>query len=94
MRKLAFQRTDKDGNILPPEVKGLRYHWSEHPLYTREWYEWKIKGMTPEKIAQELEIDYNTAVVGRVYPEFPKEPSKVEYNPRKPMYVWIDNSHG
>jgi orotate phosphoribosyltransferase-like protein len=32
-------------------------------LYNKEWYEWKIKGMTKEKIAQELEIDYNTAIV-------------------------------
>ena len=44
-------------------------------------------------IAQELEIDYDTAVVGRVYESFPKEPTKVEYDPEKPLYVSIDNSH-
>ena len=49
--------------------------------------------MTREKIAQELEIDYNTAIVGRVYPEFPKKPVIVEYNSEKPLYIGIDNSH-
>lgn len=43
--------------------------------------------MTSEKIAQELEIDYNTAIIGRVYAEFPKEPSQVEYDPSKPLYI-------
>ena len=49
--------------------------------------------MTPEKIAQELEIDYNTAIVGRVYPEFPKSSEFVEYDMEKPLYIAIDNSH-
>jgi len=75
------------------EVKYLRYHWSEHPLYNQEWYEWKIKWMTKEQIAQELEIDYNVALVWRVYPEFKKEPDKnIIYEPIKPLYIWIDNS--
>lgn len=88
-------------------VKWLRYHWSEHPKYwkdvkqwnwdweyTSPWFEWKIQGMTPEKIAQELEIDYNTALEGRVYPEYKWETWDCEYDPNKPLYVWIDNSHG
>ena len=49
--------------------------------------------MSKEKIAQELEIDYNTAIVGRVYAEFPTKISKVEYMINKPLYVWMDNSH-
>lgn len=88
-------------------VKRLRYYWSEHPKYwadlkkgdwdwpyTSPWFEWKIKGMTPEKIAQELEIDFNTALEGRVYPEYKWETWDNEYDPTKPLYVWIDNSHG
>jgi hypothetical protein len=44
-------------------------------------------------IAQELEIDYDTAVQGRVYSEFPKESTAVKYDPDKPLYLSIDNSH-
>ena len=55
------------------DIKGLRYHWKDNPLYTQEWYNESIKGMSKEKIAQELEIDYNTAIEGRVYKDF-KEP--------------------
>jgi hypothetical protein len=77
------------------KIKGLRYHWSDHPLYTQEWYNNKIASMDKVSIAQELEIDYNVAVVGRVYPDFPSEASKeVKYNPNLPLYVVIDNSHG
>lgn len=93
MRALTMDRRDHNGNIQPSEVKWLRYHWSDHPLYTKEWYEWKIRGMTKEKIAQELEIDYNTAIVWRVYADFPKQPTAVFYDADKPLYVAIDNSH-
>lgn len=44
-------------------------------------------------IAQELEIDYDTAVVGRVYESFPDKPSEVSYDITKPLYIAIDNSH-
>lgn len=50
--------------------------------------------MSKEKIAQELEIDYNTAVEGRVYPNFPSKPVVVSYDENKPLYVAMDNSHG
>lgn len=44
-------------------------------------------------IAQELEIDYDTAVKGRVYESFPTESSDVEYKDDLPLYIAIDNSH-
>lgn len=75
------------------EIKRLRYHWSDHPFYNKEWYENRIKGMTPEAIAQELEIDYNTAIAGRVYPEFKAESERIAYDPNKPLFYIIDNSH-
>lgn len=94
MRQLTMDRIGKNWEKLKAEVKGLRYHWSDNPLYTKEWYKWKIQGMTPEKIAQELEIDYNTAIVGRVYEWFPKDPMVLVYDPNKPLYIAMDNSHG
>ena len=94
MRQLTLDRFDARGDFKAAEIKGLRYHWSDHPLYTEEWYEWKIRGMTPEKIAQELEIDYATAVEGRVYKEFPKTSEDIKYDESKPLYVALDNSHG
>lgn len=94
MRKLCFERVDKETwRVLLPEIKWLRYHRSEHPHYTEEWYKRKTKGMTREQIAQELEIDYNTSIIGRVYPSFPSESIDIEYDFQKPLYVWMDNSH-
>lgn len=84
MRKLAID--DK--------VRYHKCHRSEHPLYTKEWYAWKTKWMTKEQIAQELEIDYNVAIQGRVYGNFHWQTHSVDYDPTKPLYVVIDNSHG
>ena len=76
-----------------PAIKGLRYLWSDHPLYTQERYDRKTASMDKVTIAQELLIDYDTAVQGRVYSEFPKEATDVKYDPSKPLYISIDNSH-
>ena len=51
--------------------------------------------MDKVSIAQELEIDYDVAVVGRVYPDFPSSANdEVRYNPNLPIFVGVDNSHG
>lgn len=89
MRKLALP-----DDWSKPTIKWLRYHWSDHPLYTQERYKIKTASMDKVTIAQELEIDYDTAVIGRVYPEFPKDPLDIKYDPNKPLYIAIDNSHG
>ena len=93
MRRLTMERKDDRWNILEPEIKWLRYHWSDHPLYDDKRYQWKKRGMTEEKIAQELEINYNVALEGRVYKWFKWESWRLEYDPVRPLYVWIDNSH-
>lgn len=93
MRQLSLWRKWDNWQDIEPEIKWLRYHWSEHPLYDDKWYKEKIKGMTPEQIAQELEIDYNTALEWRVYKNFPSSPEKIMYNPLSHVYVWLDNSH-
>lgn len=82
------------------KMKYLRLHWSLNPFYTREWYEWKTKSMLPEQIAQELEINYDASVEGRVYPTFANRPTwdcvfwQYSYDPYLPLYISIDNSHG
>lgn len=50
--------------------------------------------MSKEQVAAEMEIDYNTAIVGRVYTDFPTEPTILQYDFNKPLYIAIDNSHG
>ena len=92
MRAMTMSRTVED-KTYQPEIKGLRYHRSDHPHYDSKRYEWKIRGKTKEQIAQELEIDYDTAIVGRVYDMFPANEVEIKYNPELPLYLWIDNSH-
>ncbi len=93
MRKLTVERYDKlAGKMMPAEIKWLRYHWTDHPLRDQEWYDNEVKGMSRETIAQELDISYNTAIVWRVYTDFPPESTRFVYNPLLPLYVWIDNS--
>lgn len=93
MRLLSLPSKDKEWNIVQPAIKWLRYHWSDHPLYDAERYKKKTASMDSVTIAQELEIDYDTAVQWRVYSEFPKEATNVQYDPTKPLYIAIDNSH-
>ena len=93
MRELTQTRIDSKWITHEPEIKWLRYHWTDHPKYNMEWYKWKTQWMTKEKIAQELEIDYHTAIEWRVYPEFSTSTSLVSYNYEKPLYITIDNSH-
>ena len=77
-----------------------RLHWSIHPFYTKKWYEWKIDWLTDEQIQQELEMNYNLSIEGRVYKMFEVKPIWVidiwiqyDYNYLLPLYVSIDNSH-
>lgn len=71
-----------------------RLHWSEHPFYTNDWYNLQKAGMTPEQVAQELDINYNASVIGRVYTNFNTDTYEVKYDPNLPIYIAIDNSHG
>ena len=83
-------------------IQGLRYHWTEHPFYTKEWYARKCREIgDPVKIAQELDIDYTGSVAGRVYPQFRSISAggdirigKYEYDSSRPVVVSIDHSHG
>ena len=59
---------------LQGKMKHIRLHWSLNPFYTKEWYEWRTKAMTQGQIAQELELNYDTSVTGRVYSRFANIP--------------------
>ncbi len=47
-------------------------HYRLHPLKSPEWQEWKRgqADMTEETWSQEQEIQYETSVIGRVFPQF------------------------
>ena len=83
MRKLALEW----------KIRYHKCHWSENPFYTTEWYNWRVQWMTPEQIAQELEIDYNLALEGRVYPWFRVWNEVIKYDYSLPLYIFMDNSH-
>lgn len=84
---------------LKGKMTHIRLHRSQHPFYTKEWYEWKTRSMTQEQISQELEINYDASVTWRVYPRFANIPvwdclfGKYEYDPYLPLYCSIDHSH-
>lgn len=102
MRKLALKEIEMVEKWELKEEEMVfsfhRLHWSEHPFYDQEWYDKKTRSKTPEEIAQELDINYNVAIKGRVYPEF-KSPTVQfdcldDYDTHLPLYVVIDNGHG
>jgi len=81
------------------KIDWVTLHWSLHPLYDQAWYDWKTAWMTPEKIAQELEISYNASVEWAVYKRFHPKPvwdieiGDFRYDYTLPLYCSIDNSH-
>lgn len=45
-------------------------HWSKHPFKDERWRAAQALFMTPEEIAQEIEIDYEASQPGRIVPMF------------------------
>lgn len=85
MRKIAYKGF----------IKWFRFHWTEHPLYDATWYENQCSKRTKTSIAQELDIDYEAAVEGKVYDKFAAptvEFGDFFYKPEFKTYVAIDNS--
>lgn len=83
----------------PVEVVTL--HWSQHPRrveglkrneenkLTSDWYENECKGLTKTQIGQELDIDYETSVEGRIYGSFDR---KVHFQEFEWIEDWRDKS--
>jgi hypothetical protein len=46
----------------------MRFDWFDLPFYDQAWYEYKRATMSPEKFAQEIEINYTVSLTGRIYP--------------------------
>lgn len=83
----------------------ITVHWSVHPDRDQAWYDAECASgsMTPEAVAQELDISYEHSIVGRVYPKFtplrhvagaPLAPlDAVVYDAQRPLVVTCDFNH-
>ena len=84
----------------------LRLHWTLHPVFSKNlsfnelgeprspWYNREVERSTdPEEVAQELDINYEASMGGRVFPGYSHEEQcrdDVWYNPNLPLYVAWD----
>lgn len=84
----------------------LRLHWTLNPIFasdleydelgqpTSSWYRNECKrSASPQEIAAELDINYDAAAMGKVFPDFDYETNIVEnleYNPNLPLYCSWD----
>ncbi len=81
------------GLLAHSDITKLRLHWTLHPLHDNEWYEYEKSRMTPEAVAQELDISYTKSQEGRVYPEWSDInviKGDFPYNPDWPLYIGWD----
>ncbi len=91
------------------EKKGLPYlrlRWDLHPIFadglsykedgepTSPWFENEVKRSTsPVEVAQELSINFEASMTGKVFPNFDYEKNvkeSVPYNPNLPLYIAWD----
>lgn len=52
------------------QIKVKTFHWTKHPLKTREWYENQKKKRTSKDIAQEIDINYTISAGDPFYQGF------------------------
>lgn len=92
------------GVTTPPKrpnfIKYLRFsgrvpvvtlHWKLHPKKDAAWYEAQKLRKLPEEIAQEIDINWEGSITGRVYPEFEHiRVDKFLYQPSWPLYISHD----
>ncbi|HUU60732.1 MAG TPA: hypothetical protein VMZ50_14520 [Phycisphaerae bacterium] len=91
----AFGRLANAG---APGFQVIRLHYSEHPLRQgdmgKKWYRQTTASMTPDQVARELEIDYEGAIEGRVYPGFDTDVHVLEnipYDSKFPLHLSFDH---
>lgn len=68
----------------------LSLHWRLHPLKDDLWYEFEKQRRTDEAMAQEIDLNYERSLEGRVYLEWEPETGHFPYNPNYPVYVGAD----
>lgn len=95
--RITTSTTNGKGNkfadlALKSNIKKYTLHWKLHPKKDEVWYEQEKRRRTEEEVAQELDINYNKSVTGRVYSEFDDYNflEKQEYNPLQPLFVSWD----
>ena len=97
--KVRFVTSTPDGKgnkyaelALKSQIKKASLHWKRHPLKPESWYEEQKSRRTAEEIAQELDINYNKSLTGRVYNSFDEwnYGERQEYNPSEPLFVSWD----
>jgi len=88
-RASTFFKTLRFSESMKGNIKTI--HWSQHPERDQKWYEKQKEKLSPETLAQEVDISYNVSGRGKVYEEFDMVPiGKYEYNPKLPLYVSWD----
>lgn len=76
------------------KVKVITLHWSLHPAKDAAWYEAQKARKLPEEIAQELDINWEGSITGRVYPEVSHvRLGDFPYRYDWPLYVSHDPGH-
>lgn len=68
----------------------ISLHWKRHPLKDDKWYEFEKTRRTDEEVAQELDLNYEKSLEGRVYLEWQPEVGIYPYNDNYPLYVSAD----
>jgi hypothetical protein len=80
------------------EIERATLHWTLHPNKSPDWYKEECKRRTPEEVAQELDISYETSASGRVYDSFDNVPigesAEFDYNPSLPLFIAWDFGEG
>lgn len=106
-RKLARPKNDLEREVRRRFLV-CRSHWSEHPVFARgvehdeqgrltsPWYRRAASTKTPEKVAQEHDIEYAGSLPGRFFPEFsrgvhvPERPIELNRN----LFLYLSADHG
>lgn len=80
------------------DIHKFSLHWKLHPFKDEAWYKEECSRRTPEEVAQELDISYESSTSGRVYDNFNEVPlgegPEFEYDHKKPLYVVWDFAEG
>jgi hypothetical protein len=68
----------------------LTLPWRLHPLKDDAWYQYEKSRRTEESIAQEIDLNYEKSLSGKVYPEWQPMEGFYPYNDNAPLYVGCD----